>query len=170
MNDNLIKTILLLIFALNQTISFGQVKIESKYYNMFGEQIEFYNDSTYKHTWHFDLASSWTNGKWKFSNDTIYLTPIFVIDTLSISIPNKNISKDSLVLSSDEKQERIENEEYVTSLISGGGQYRRQPLDKLLLKNGKLYQILDNGNLDKIKHKAIMTNKKYKTYFKPIRE
>jgi inorganic pyrophosphatase/exopolyphosphatase len=136
---------------------------------MFGEKLEFMNDSSFKHTWHFDLASSWTNGKWRISNDTLYLYPILISDTLNIRNSEKKIIKDSIVISDDEISERIESDEYVMSLISGGGQNRRFPPSELFLKNGKLFRVLDNKKLDKGKQTAILTRKKYKTYFRPIK-
>ncbi len=155
---------------LTQTNCLCQDKLEQEYYNMSGERLEFFSDSTFKHTWHFDLASSWTNGKWSISNDTIYLNTVFIMDTLSVGDSNNLIFKDSLVLSGDQQSDRIGNGEYIISILSGGGQNRRQPPNELFLKNGKLYRILDNGELDKTKSQAILTKRKYKTYYKPIKK
>jgi hypothetical protein len=135
---------------------------------MFGEKLEFLQDSSFKHTWRFDLSSSWTNGKWKMENDTIYLSPLLIMDTLTIRNSENQYMKDSLVLSNDETSDRIEIVEYVRSLISGGGQYRRQPPKELFKKNRKLFTLLDNGMRDNTKYESIMSRKKYKSYFKPI--
>ena len=164
------KVTIFLFAILIQTNCFSQRNIEGTYRNMFGEKIEFLSDSTFKHTWHFDLASSWTNGKWKVSRDTIYLTLTLIMDTLKILNSENAFLKDSLVLSADENIDRIENVEFVTSLISGGGQNRKQPPTVLYYKNGKLYRLLNNNKLDRRKYKAILTNKKYKSYYKQIRE
>ncbi|WP_281616487.1 hypothetical protein [Flammeovirga sp. SubArs3] len=134
---------------------------------MFGEKIEFLRDSTFKHTWCIDLASSWTIGKWKIYRDTIYLTSSLIMDTLTILNSENTFLKDSLVLSTDEKIDRIENVEYVTTSISGGGQNRKQPPTILYFKNGKLYRLLNN-KLDSRKYRARLTSKKYKPYYQPI--
>jgi len=166
MNKQLSTILFIFIFQV-PIICFGQNKIARTYRNSFGEKLEFLNDSTFMHTWSFDLAASWTKGKWGISNDTIYLKSIIIKDTLTIRNSENEILKDSLVLSTDKKSNRIENEEFVLSLISGGGQNRKLPPKKLYLKNGKLYRLLENGKIDKTKSKTLLTGKKYKTYFKP---
>ena len=161
------KRTLTLIFTFQLTLfCFGQNNIVGIYNNHFGEKIELKFDSTFVHTNRFDLSSSWTNGKWKIFNDTIYLKTILVLDTLQIRNSEKIIWRDSLVLSSDSKSNRIEMEEYVVTLISGGGQNRVKPPEKLYLKNEKLYLINANGEIDKKKIEQFWTRKKYKTNFK----
>ena len=149
---------------------FSQEKPKQEYYDMFGERIEFFRDSTFKFTWNFDLSGSWTIGSWQLLNDTIFLKPILIMDTLTIRDSNNNLLRDSLVLSPDQNVDRIEMLEYTMGLISGGGQNRRQPPNKLFLKKEKLFRILDNGNLDKSRSKAFLKKKKYKTYFKLVEQ
>ncbi len=144
---------------------FGQDKIVGIYNDRFSESIELKADSTFIHNYRFDLSSSWTVGKWKFSNDTLYLKTELVLDTLNtITVENK-ITKDSLVLSSDLKSNRIDIQEYAINLISGGGQNRVKPPNKLYYKRKRLYRINENGTLDLRKLIAFWSNKKYKTYF-----
>jgi hypothetical protein len=157
------------LIILIQLNSLSQKIIEGEYLNSFGEKLEFLKDSSFRYAWHFDLSSSWTNGKWRISNDTLYLYPILISDTLNIRNSEKKIIKHSIVLSANEISERIESDGYIMSSISGGGQNRRPPPSELFIKNGKLFRILDNNKLDKGKHTAILTRKKYKTYFRPLK-
>jgi len=144
---------------------FGQDKIIGIYNNRFSESIELKTDSTFIHKYLFDLSSSWTVGKWKFSNDTLYLNTELVLDTLNtITIENK-ITKDSLVLSSDLKPNRINIQEYTINSISGGGQNRVKPPSKLYWKRKKFYRINENGTLNMRRLKAFWSDRKYKTYF-----
>ncbi|MDR2038419.1 MAG: hypothetical protein LBQ60_10905 [Bacteroidales bacterium] len=153
-----------------QVLCFGQKSISGIYYNSFGEEIDFLNDSSFIHTWNFDLAGSWTKGKWRVSNDTIYLMPIIIKDTLTIRNSDNKIMRDSLVLSSDMISNRIEYLEFIVSTLSGGGQNRKVPPQKLYFRNNKLFQINKDGNLDKKKAKAILTQKKYKTYYQQLKQ
>jgi len=162
----LITFILSILFS---TLLFGQSEIIGKYQNHFGELIELKSDSTFHHKSSFDLSSSWTIGKWNFSNDTLYLKTELVMDTLSkITIENR-IIKDSLVLSSDPKSNRIEINEYAINSISGGGQNRIKVPEKLFFKKEEIYLINENGELDKRKIEQFGTRKKYKTSFKKLK-
>ena len=163
----IVQLILILIFTKN---SFGQNDLCGIYNNRFGEKIELKSDSTFIHNYQFDLSSSWTSGKWKISNGTLYLKTKLVLDTLStIKVENK-IIKDSLVLSSDRKSNRIEIEEYAINSLSGAGQNRFKPPNKLFWKRKRLYLINENGTLDLRKIKAFWSDKKYKTYFRKVNE
>lgn len=155
----LIQIILLFI----STLSFGQGKIIGNYSSRFGEKIELKSDSTFIYNWRFDLASSWSKGKWSIDNDTIYLDVIPVMDTLKIV--KKNIQSDSLVFSSDQKENRITAGEALANALSGGGQNRNEPPQKIFFKNGKLYRITDNNEIDDKKRQQIGTGKKYKNFY-----
>jgi hypothetical protein len=155
----ILTTIFLLILT---TICQGQFVI-GKYSNYFGESFYFEEDSTFKYTWLFDLASSWTNGSWKISNDTLYIEPKIILDTLR-TLNSHGIEIDTLVVSTDEIQNRTDSIAYISSFLSGGGQNRRIPPSKLHYKNKRLYLILENGKLDRRK-KSFLTRKRYKTYF-----
>ena len=147
-------------------MTFGQEKYVGIYKDRFSESIELKSDSTFIHKWQFDLASSWTMGKWNVINDTIYLKTELVMDTLQIRNLENKVVRDSLVLSSDQKSERIEQNEFIGSLISGGGQNRYEPPTKMYWKRNKLYRISENGTLDQRKVKAFWADKNYKTYFR----
>ena len=157
------RTTIQIFLILISTLTFGQKKISGKYSNKFGEKIELKTDSTFIYNWQFDLASSWSKGKWSVKNDTIFLKVIPIMDTLKIEKNNKY--SDSLILSSDQKASLVENNEFVTSTLSSGGQNRQKPPQKLLIKNGKLFRFTDNNEIDKKKHLQLGGNKKYKTYF-----
>ena len=92
------------------------------------------------------------------------------MDTLQIRNSANIIIKDSLVLSSDQKANRIEFNEYILSQITSGGQNREKPPKKMFLKTGKLYRIKSNGNLDLRRLKQFWTRKRYKTYFRKVTE
>ncbi|WP_134204432.1 hypothetical protein [Algoriphagus zhangzhouensis] len=146
--------------------TFGQNKYVGIYNDRFSESIELKSDSTFVHNYRFDLSSSWTTGKWKVSNDTIYLKTELVSDSLQVRDSNGNKIKDSLVLSADLKINRIELNEFIMSSLSSGGQNRVKPPSKLYWKRNKLYRINENGTLDLRKLIAFWTDKKYKTYFR----
>ena len=147
-------------------MTFGQDKYVGIYKDRFSESIELKSDSTFTHKWRFDLGSSWTNGKWRIINDTIYLKTELVMDTLQFRNSENKVVRDSLVLSSDQKIDRIELNELIISSISSGGQNRYEPPTKIYWKRNKLYRINENGTLDQRKVKAFWTDKKYKTYFR----
>ena len=88
------------------------------------------------------------------------------MDTLQIRNSENKVVRDSLVLSSNQKSERIEQNEFIGSLISGGGQNRNKPPKRIYWKRNKLYRINENGTLDLRKVKAFSTDKKYRTYFR----
>ena len=144
---------------------FGQNNLVGIYSDFFGEKIELLSDSTFKHTYRFDLSSSWTKGKWRTIKDTLYLESILILDTLQIRNSENQFVKDSLVLSVDDISNRINNEEFAVSLISGGGQNRVKPPIKLFLRNRKLFRLTEDGTIDKRKLKNFWTQKKYKTYY-----
>ena len=148
--------------------------ISAKYYNYFGCKLELLSDSSYSFSYHFDLSDSWSIGKWTISGDTLILTntPIYdtliAIDTIWTSQTPKIYSiraKEELVLSSDDKSGKISIIESLTNSISGGGQNRLMPPNKLIIKNGKLYQLDKKGRLDRKKVEGILSKKKYKTYY-----
>ncbi|MCH4824680.1 hypothetical protein ML462_16030 [Gramella lutea] len=145
------------------TLTFGQKKISGKYSNKFGEKIELKTDSTFTYNWQFDLASSWSKGKWSLKNDTIFFDVIPIMDTLKIVKNNKY--SDSLILSSDQKPGLAKNIEFITNTLSSGGQNRQKPPKKLFIKNGKLFRLNENNEIDKKQHQQPGRNKKYKTYF-----
>lgn len=135
--------------------------VEGEYNNHFGNKLKIYSDKTFLYTWHFDLASSWSKGKWKTKNDTIYFEVIPIYDTLRR--PNL---KDSLVLSIDQKPQLITDMSIVLiEAISSGGQNRQKMSSKLYFDGKKLIEIKKNGKLDNRKLKAFWENKKYNTWF-----
>lgn len=160
----------IILILLISKMSFGQDKYVGIYNARFSESIELKTDSTFIHNYRFDLSSSWTIGKWKVKNDTIYLTTEFLMDTLQIRNSENKVTIDSLVLSNDQKVDSIEQNEFIVSNLSGGGQNRFIPPNKLYWKRERLYRINENGNLDFRKVKAFWTDKKYKTYFRKVPE
>jgi hypothetical protein len=76
------------------------------YRDYFGGSLNIEPDSTFMYSWYFDLQGSWTKGEWRMTRDTIYFTMIPVYDTLRQASKNGKI-RDSLILSVDEKSERI---------------------------------------------------------------
>ena len=121
----------IILILLISKLTFGQNKYAGIYNNRFSESIELNSDSTFIHKWGFDLASSWTIGKWNVKNDTIYLKVELVKDTLQIRDSENNVVRDSLVISSDQKIDRIEQNEFIISSLSSGGQNRYKPPTKI---------------------------------------
>ncbi len=135
--------------------------VEGEYYNHFGSKLKINSDSTFLYNWNFDLASSWSKGKWKIKNDTIYFKIMPVFDTL-----RRTSLKDTLILSMDEKPELItERNGSITQFLSSGGQNRQKMSAKLYFDGEKLIEIKRNGKLDNGKQKAFWENKKYNTWF-----
>ena len=141
----------------------AQDKVVGQYRDYFGSQIDLKGDKSFKYTFSFDMSGSWTKGIWTMSGDTVELQMIPTYDTLSQ--PNlTGIASDSLVLSGDEKAERITQAEFIATILSSGGQNRMKYPDKLLFRKGRLYTIR-NGKLVTGKQIGIWTNKKYNPWF-----
>ena len=135
--------------------------VEGEYYNYFGSNLKINSNGTFLYNWHFDLASSWSKGKWKMKNDTLYFEIIPILDTLR----RANL-KDTLLLSIDEKPELItERNGSITQFLSSGGQNRQKMSLKLYYDGEKLIEIKKNGKLDNEKQKAFWGNAKYNTWF-----
>lgn len=159
------KYALVILLSLFNTIPLSNGHISGCYHNYFGERIELKNDSTFRHSWRFDLASSWSQGNWSELKDTIYLEIKFVYDTVAIVDSVKMQSRDSLVLSMDTIANRISLEQWAISTIAGGGQYRFPPPERLFYRNNKLYLVKEDGTLDRKKRKQFWSQKMKKPYF-----
>ena len=140
-----------------------------EYSNYFGSSLKLNSNFTFNYTWHFDLESSWTNGTWSISKDTIYLKTILVFDTLRFLNDQGYPLKDSLILSDNSNgQFKIvgsKTKAFMFSELSSGGQNRRTSPDKLFYKNKRLYGIDKNGKLIKKKNKDFWTNKYYNPWY-----
>ena len=65
----------ILAFAFLLTFSIGltaQDKVVGRYRDYFGNRIQLNVDNTFKYTWNFDMAASWTKGTWALINDTFF--------------------------------------------------------------------------------------------------
>jgi hypothetical protein len=156
----------ILMIALLVTLSFSlfaQDKVIGRYRDYFGNRIQFNADKTFKYTWNFDMAASWTKGTWILTDDTVYLQMAPTYDTLSQAKPN-NILSDTLILSTDEIPERVTQAEFAGMFLSGGGQNRRNYPDKLLFRKGRLYKV-QNRKLVTKKQKGFGTGKKWNPWF-----
>ena len=162
-----INTIILFLSFLSATAQEFPV---GEYRNYFSSAFIFKADYTYMYSYHFDLSSSWSSGKWKYSNDTLYLTNIPIYDTLitydttywDISSEPYSIKIDtSLVLSSDTIIGRIPSDIHVLNSISGGGQNRFTHPEILVFKKARLYELNENGSLKSKKVKRMFGNKRY---------
>jgi hypothetical protein len=167
------KSFLVIIIFTHLYSAFSQA-ISGNYYNYFGSKLSLFPDSSYKYIYRFDLSSSWSTGKWKVLNDTIYLVNMPIYDTL-IGVDTLWKSKhfnlyatkkiNELYLSSDENPERISLSESIMSSISGGGQNRVSYPAKLVNKRGKLFKLDKTGRIETKKVKGFATKKKFKTYY-----
>lgn len=135
-------------------------QVNGLYADFFGERITLHADGNFDHEWHFDMASSWTKGTWRISNDTIYLTTVLVLDTLT-----KSNKLDSMVLSMNKTSERIDEMTFISSLISGGGQNRVKPPSRLYYHKKKLYLLKPDGRPDTSKKRGHWSGKMYPTWY-----
>jgi hypothetical protein len=170
----MIKTYVTIIFSLILTISSsGQVIKTGKYHNFFSSELTLNPDSTYYYSYHFDLSSSWSSGKWAINSDTVYFTNIPIFDTVNYndSIGNfKPSSGDSLILSMDQISERISSGSAITSLICSGGQNRSPNPVKLFYKKEKLFEVGLNGKLITKRIYCPFRQKKFKPYYIKTKE
>lgn len=150
-----------LIFLTNNYLTFAQANISGNYKNNFGNTLKLLSDSTFRFTWSFDLAASWTNGNWSVKRDTLYFNPIFVYDTVSLFNKENVWLKDTLVLSFDEKSNKIKPGEIILNEVFSSGQNRCPVPSKLFFRNNKLYEIDKFGRLIKKKKRGFLSKKKY---------
>ncbi|PWJ30594.1 hypothetical protein [Sediminitomix flava] len=152
----------LLIF--NDSEVFAQ-KPEGLYIDSFGSKIYFASDTTFKYEWNFDLASSWSIGKYEIVTDKVHFYTSSIFDTLSL-----DNGVDSLVLSMDDISNRIEASEFIVNSISGGGQSRKEPPFELIIRKNKLFHVNSKGKADRKKRRGIMnSSKKLKPYYFKIK-
>ena len=160
------KTILILIIFLTiDNLTVAQDKFFVKYIDYFGCSIELKSDSTFKFTWRFDTSGSWTIGSWINKNDTICFTAKPVYDTLMEFDQNTNKQIEKLVLSSDEKSNKIPSGKLLINSICSGGQNRYPMPSKLFFRKERLYNIDNYGRLKKKKIKGFWSNKKYDPWY-----
>ena len=164
------KTITLIITILLSIQAKAQNEIIGEYSNHFGEKIILKTDSTFEFKWHFDLAGSWTIGKWKYEKGTIILEPTYIYDTLIVKDADENFVKDSLVFSIDSNSNKISQVDYALNLLSSGGQNKVPPPIKLFYKKNKLIVIGENGKLIKKKVRGFWTKKKYRPWYIKIKK
>jgi hypothetical protein len=160
------ESILIVFLTFIIVTSCSPTRILGIYSDRFSEKIELKADSTFIHSYRFDLGSSWTTGKWKMKNDTIYLKTKLIMDTLQIRNSENKIIRDSLVISGNQKAERVESNDLIALVLSSGGQNKVKPPEKLFVRGNKLYLINESGKLDLRKLKAFSSNRKYNTYFR----
>lgn len=156
------RLITLLLLTLIYTSVSGQ-RLTGKYNTYYGCSLELRADSTFKHDWHFDLASSWAVGQWTVSNGIVYLNFKSVYDTLV-----RENKPDSLVLSADEKSNKIDQTEFLSYLLSSGRQLPRNDnglTNRLAIKRNRLYLVDKDWQLMKKKESNIGTKKKRPTYY-----
>jgi hypothetical protein len=130
------------ILILLTSFFFSERKVVGEY-SMFGSKIKFNADLTYEYDVYAHIYSMWSKGNWIIKNDTIYLHPVLIYDTLRIAG-----KKDSLVLSFAKKPNLIVaknlNEIYWPE---SSGEQTGDIFKKLFYKKGKLFEIDINGNL-----------------------
>ncbi|MEM6261966.1 MAG: hypothetical protein AAGI38_05625 [Bacteroidota bacterium] len=156
------KNIFVLILMCITTQLPGQT-ITGNYYDYFGHKLELKADSTFKHTWHFDLISSWTTGTWRIQNDTLFLETVLIYDTLKID--RNGMELDTFILSSDETSEVIKWDEYFISQLSTGGQNRSPIPNKLYLRKKRLYLMDEKGKLITKRSRGFWSGKKFPPYY-----
>lgn len=110
---------------------------------MFDSEIKFNADLTYEYDVYYHSYSIWSKGNWKIKNDTVYLHPVLIYDTLRIVG-----KKDSLVLSSTKNPNLILARNLNEILWpESSGEQTANIFKKLFYKKGKLFKIDQNGKL-----------------------
>jgi hypothetical protein len=132
--------------------------LTGRYAAYYGHSLELKDDSTFRYEWKFDLASTWAVGHWTVSNKIIYLKFKDVRDRLT-----RDNQPDSLVLSANEKSNRIKVEEFAIQQTSGGRQ-AHSISDRLAIRGKKLYQMDNAGQIIPTKESGIWTKEKRQTY------
>lgn len=133
--------------------------LTGKYVDHFGHSLEFAGNNTFKIDWRFDLAKTWSKGKWRISNDTVYLKYINIYDTLS-----REGKADSLVLSIDEKPKSVNEVEYAIRCMASITQ-RADITDKLYYKRGRLFLVDKDGRVSRKKVPGYIRKTKYHTWY-----
>jgi hypothetical protein len=142
---------------------FAQDEVTGRYRDYFGSRLKINADNTFKYTWNFDLSASWTKGTWTQKGDTLYFNMTPVYDTLTY-LKDNGVTADTLILSDNEIPERISREQGAATALSSGGQNRMVYPEKLLIRKGRLYNVVD-GKLIKEKQKGILSHKKWNPWF-----
>jgi len=119
-------------------------------YSRLDSKICINSDSSFKFYYSVDTYRSWSKGIWTLKDRKIALKIIPVYDTLVI-LKDSSMSKDSLILSRDEKSERITNDKnkrefYIWTVEQNEGLCT----NKLFYKKGKLF-VVKHGKLQKKK-------------------
>lgn len=132
---------ILIFFLFFKTIQ-AQEEFLGKYTNGLGETLILKHNNTFEYSWTHDLASSWNIGTWKIENKkylSLHITEIN--DTLKVG------NNTELVLSSDKISNTITSQDNALAQISGGGQSRNMPPQKLFISGKKLYTFSKEGKL-----------------------
>jgi hypothetical protein len=120
--------------------------VEGEYYDNLGTTLRINANSTFSYKWNGHNISSWSNGKWKINNDTVYFKVIPIFDTV-----RKSGVKDTLILSLDEKPELItERNGSISHFLSSRAQNNIPINDKLYFDGKKLIEIKRNGKLKNV--------------------
>jgi hypothetical protein len=135
-------------------------RLTGKYKAYYGHGLELRDDSTFRYEWKFDLASSWAVGQWTTSKKTVILNFTNIYDTLT-----RENQTDSLVLSVDDRPNRITNDEFVMSLISSRTQRHDGITNKLSIKGKRLYLMDNSDRVLRTRERGIWTKRKRPTYY-----
>ncbi|WP_268122327.1 hypothetical protein [Roseivirga pacifica] len=153
----------LFILLMSITVSLHSQRIDGKYKDNFGHTLEIKSDSTFKFEWKFDLTYTWVKGEWTKEKDLLYLNNIAVYDTLV-----RPGQPDSLVLSIDPISSKINNEEFIESLLTSGGQ-KNNGLPKILKQEDeRLYLVDENNRVLKQKRRGILSDRKKRTFYRKV--
>jgi len=131
-----------------------------KYKDHFGHSLTFNEDSTFRIDWRFDLAHTWAIGHWTMNNKIVNLEFITVYDTLV-----RENKTDTLVLSTDDKPSRIDNKEFISSLLVSSSQRNDDLTDRLLKKGKRLFLLDDNNKPVKTRQRGIWRKRKKPTWY-----
>ncbi len=118
------------------------------YYTRLDSKIWINGDSTFRFFYSVDTDRKWCKGRWVLKGKRIFFKMIPVYDTLVISSDSLN-PKDSLVLSRDEKPEKINVDPCKSGCIFKVEQNEELCPKKMYYKKDRLYVLKNNKKLKK---------------------
>lgn len=122
--------------------------VTGTYMNNFGSKININADSTFNYSWRGHMAYRWAAGTWTTNRDTIYFQPFAYVDTIG-KYDVRDLAYDSLFLAEGDTMQRFDSK--VPNGYGGGWQSPEMVPYKLWISKDRLYLVLPDGEIDKVK-------------------
>lgn len=148
-------------------------EVTGTYQDYFGSKLTMNEDSTFNYSNHVCLSYSWTNGTWELKEDSLFLRPVFVYDTLQIDnetseIPSLNAKSELFVHHPDSDFTFIDLLQFSPHLTHN--QNLQPPPSILIYRKERLYQFDKEGKLMTKKLRGLANRKKWPPYYFRIEE